>query len=153
VGCLCSKRQLDVAFSEIKKTGIADTNRKTFLSIQEKAYQRIESLERLKNFYEKMGVFKDNKKLIDKEAVNQLGLDPFREGAMILIDLINKMITNNRSSHNVQKKRYLKIDLNHPELIEYEDKSWVVKVLNPLVDQGYLFKIEKMQGTFVFIQA
>ena len=100
-----------------------------------------------------MGVFKDNKKLIDKEAVNQLGLDTFREGAMILIDLINKMITNNRSSHNVQKKRYLKIDLNHPELIEYEDKSWVVKVLNPLVDQGYLFKIEKMQGTFVFIQA
>lgn len=93
----------------------------------------------------------------------------FRKVAADVIAEINKQIQNNSDQASTKSKRYILLNTNEHPLNSYsflgipsgnyfigdadENQLWLRRIITALVDKGYLFKLDKVNGHGYFIQA
>ncbi len=84
-----------------------------------------------------------------------------------VISEINRQIQNNSDQATTKCKRYILLNTNEDPLRTYnylgvpsgfigeedENKLWLRRIITALVDKGYLFKLDKVNGHGYFIQA
>lgn len=85
-----------------------------------------------------------------------------------VISEINRLIQNKSDQASIKGKRYILLNTNEDPLRAYnnlgvnsgyisceedENKLWLRRIITALVDKGYLFKLDKVNGHGYFIQA
>lgn len=91
-----------------------------------------------------------------------------RKVAEDVISEINRLIQNKSDQASKKGKRYILLNTNEDPLMTYnylgvnsgilickeeENKLWLRRIITALVDKGYLFKLDKVNGHGYFIQA